>query len=329
MSRPLSCLLVGAGTMGVEHGAALAGLPGASVAGFVSRNPANARKLAARFGGRTYATLREGLRAARPDVVFILTPTPTHRRLVERAAAAGAAVFCEKPLAPSQRDAEALLHAVRRAKVPFMTGHVLRWFPEFRKLRELIRCGSLGSPGVARLSRGGPWPRGSGDWYTRASGGPLLDLVIHDFDWLRWTFGPVVRVFARASQPTPHRPQAATLTLLRHASGPIAHVEGTWGHDLPFRVTAEVAGSRAVADYDSLHPPVLAVHAPARRNGRPKVAVPESPLAESPYRAQDRHFLDCVRTGADPDVSPDDALQALRISLAAIQSLRTGRPERP
>ncbi len=327
--RTLRVLLVGSGSMGAEHGAALHGVPGVTIAGFVGRTRGPAESLSRRFGGAAFRSLREGLRGGRPDVVFVLTPTPTHRALVAEAAAAGCAVLCEKPLAGGLRDAEALLATIRRAGIAFMTGHVLRWFPEFRRLRALARDGSIGVPAVARLARGGQFPEGSRGWYPRASGGPLLDLAIHDFDWLRWTFGPVDRVFARHAPAGRNPRQQFALALVRLRSGPIAHVEAAWGHDLPFRVTAEIAGSKGLAEFDSAHPAALEVHAPASGPARVRVAVPRSPLAESPYRAQDRHFLECVRTGAAPAVTPDDALHALRLSLAAIRSVKTGKPERP
>lgn len=328
MSR-LSILLVGTGTMGAEHGAAVAGLPDTAIAGFVSRRATRARAMAARFGGAAFTSLQDGLRATRPDAVFILTPTATHLPLVREAAAAGVAILCEKPIAPSRRDADALVAAVRKARVPWMTGHVLRWFPEFRRLRDLCRNGDLGTPAVARLARGGSWPRGSGDWYVGGSGGPLLDLVIHDFDWLRWTFGPVDRIFSRWAPAGKNREQAFTLSLLRHQAGQIAHVEGSWGHGLPFRVAAEIAGSKALADFDSLRNSALEVRIAGARADLPPVAVPDSPLAESPYRAQDRHFLDCVRSGATPAVTPEDALAALDLSLAAIRSARSGKAIKP
>lgn len=327
--RTLNVLLVGAGSMGAEHGAALHGLPGSEIAGFVSRKRDRAAALARRFGGRAFTSLREGLRSGRPDAVFVLTPTPTHRPLVEEAAAAGCAVLCEKPLAATARDAEAILRTVARTRIPFMTAHVLRWFPEFRRLRALVRDGSLGAPAVIRLSRGGGFPQGSSGWYARGSGGPLLDLAIHDFDWLRWTFGPVDRVFARQAPAGRNPAQQFALTLLRHRSGPIAHVEAAWGHGRPFRVTAEIAGSKGLAEFDSAHPAALEVHAGHASVARPRVQIPGSPLNETPYRAQDRHFLECVRTAAAPAVTPDDALQALRLSLAAIRSAATGRPVRP
>ena len=236
--------------MGATHAEGLARIPDVVLVGIVSPDRPAARRLARRLGTASFDSLREARRTARADALWVCVPTVAHRSVVLEAAAAGLHVFCEKPLAASLREADAMLAGVRRAGVRFMVGHVLRFFPEFAALRRMVRDGTLGATGVIRMSRGGKYPQGYGNWYSNLlrSGGPLLDLVIHDFDWLRWTFGPVQRVHARVSYGLKPVPQAYTLTLLRLAAGPLAHVEGFWGHDLPFRVGVEIAGSKGMAE---------------------------------------------------------------------------------
>jgi predicted dehydrogenase len=187
--------------------------------------------------------------------------------------------------------------------------------------------GDVGKPAMARLSRGGAAPRGARDWYAKraASGGVLLDLVIHDFDWLLWTFGPVVRVHARQTAVRGGELASYALAVLRHASGVISHVEGFWGHELPFRTRVEVAGDKGALEYDSLRPVAIELHrTEGSKADRAPVVIPESPLAKGPYLLQDEHFVDCVRRRASPDPSPAEALAALRVSLACLASARTG-----
>jgi predicted dehydrogenase len=323
-------VIVGAGSMAGVHADALSRIPGVSLAGIAALDFPKAKALAARHHTTAFRTLTEALKGSRPDAAFVCVPTPFHRAVVLEAAAAGLHVFSEKPLALTLRDGDAMLKAVRRAKVKLMVGHVLRFFPEFIALRNLVARGSLGNLSVARLSRGGKMPQGLGNWYAdwKKSGGPLLDLVIHDFDWLRWTFGPVERVHARAAAPSKGLPQAYTLTLLRFKRGPIAHVEGFWGHDLPFRVTVELAGSKGLASYDSSNPVALSLHQAGARPGLPAVAVPESPVAISPYQAEDEHFIASIRNNTEPAVTGEDAYEAMRIGLAALTSARTGKAVR-
>src|SRR5205085_108295 len=132
------------------------------------------------------------------DVVDVCVPTPAHRAAVEAALAAGVEhVFVEKPIARTVADAEAMLAAAARAGATLYVGHVVRFTPAFVALREAVLRGDVGTPAVVRTARGGPYPAGT--WFAdRAqSGGAVVDMLVHDFDWLRWTFGEVERVYCR------------------------------------------------------------------------------------------------------------------------------------
>jgi predicted dehydrogenase len=310
--RPLATvpvLILGAGTMARIHAEALASIPGVTIAGIVNARAASAKRLASEVGTRAFASFDRALHATKARAAIVCLPTPLHRAAVVEAARAGLDVLCEKPIARSVRDAEAMIRACAEHRVVFMVAHVLRFFPEYAKLRALVTKGEIGTPRAARLSRGGAGPRGARGWYARTSesGGVLVDLVIHDFDWLRWTFGPVKRVRARHAGPRGKLASHAH-AVLRHESGVSSHVEGYWRPELPFRTTALLAGSRGAIEYDS---------------ARASIEI------ENPYVLQDRAFIDCVRSRSTPDPTPEDALEALRISLACLASARTGKVARP
>jgi UDP-N-acetylglucosamine 3-dehydrogenase len=326
LQPPVSVLIAGAGTMARVHGQALADIPGAKLAGIVNERLASARRLASELGTRSFMNLKQALGATDARAIFVCLPTPLHRSIVIEAARAGLHVFCEKPIARSAHDAEAIIGTCEQAEVVLMIGHVLRFFPQYARLHDLVTAGEIGQPATARLSRGGAAPRGSRDWYANRghSGGVLLDLTIHDFDWLRWTFGPVVRVHARQTAPLRGKLASYVLAVLRHENGVISHVEGYWGHELPFRTRVEVAGDKGALDYDSVHPIAVELYQGDHRSDRAPVVLPESPLGESPYRSQDAHFIDCIRRRARPVLVPGDAFEALRISLACLSSARTG-----
>jgi predicted dehydrogenase len=326
MPKPLSVLVVGAGTMARVHATALLDIDGVELAGIVNDHGASAKRLAAEVGTRAFKNLTQALRATQADAVFVCLPTTQHRAAVTEAARAGLHVFCEKPMARSVADAEAMIEVCAKENVVLMVGHVLRFFPQYAKLHERVAKGDVGKPAMARLSRGGAAPRGARNWYAKRvdSGGVLLDLVIHDFDWLVWTFGPVLRVHARQTTPRAGKLSAYALAVLRHASGVISHVEGFWGHELPFRTRVEVAGDKGALEYDSLHPVPVELHRVDKSSARSGVVLPESPLARGPFLLENEHFVDCVRRRVAPDPSPADALAALRVSLACLSSARTG-----
>ena len=173
-------------------------------------------------------------------------------------------------------------------------------------------------------------PRGWNDWYSNFewSGGTILDLVIHDLDWMRWTFGEVERVYAKGLSYT-HLPAFDySLITLRFKSGAIAHVEGTWADPGGFKVTLEVAGDEGLLEFNFNQPTGVPFRSALQvsDNTRASVAVPESPTNANPYQLELQHFIDCVVEGVTPSITPQDGREAVRIACAAIESIRTGLP---
>ena len=262
-------------------------------------------------------------------VVDVCTPTPTHRPLVEAAAERGLDAFCEKPLARTAADADAIVDAVEDAGITFMTGHVLRYFPEYAEAKRRIDAGEIGALGTLHTERLSSPPRyGSNSWFgdTAQSGGVLLDMAIHDFDYLRWVVGDVERVFARTAEWDDGHLNQHSSVLLRFEDGTTGNVEASWGYPegSPFVTSYELAGDEGLLEFDARDENAVRVS-----GGAEGTKAPASPLAKSPYTRELEHFVECVETGRDPDISPDDARQAVRIALAAIESAERGEPVAP
>jgi predicted dehydrogenase len=323
----LRIALVGPGHIGQRHAAQYAKMPDVRVTAVVATETPKAEPLALQAGARPFDSLDEALSSVDVDVVDLCTPTPLHKAGVLAAATAGKHVICEKPLARSIADAEEMVDACRSRGLTLMVGHVLRFFPQYEAARSLIQSGAIGAPVIARTFRGNGFPHGWHNWYADPtdSGGLLLDMVLHDFDWLRWTFGEVERVYARGLVRDVSKGRDYALVTVRHRSGVLAHVEGTWSHTTPFNMKLEVAGDAGLIDYDvSQARPVRFTPRQTVSGGEKKVPVPESPLAEDPYFLELRHFVDVIRGEAEPRITPDDALAAMRIALAALDSIETG-----
>ena len=318
--------IVGAGTMGSVHAASHAEA-GHQAAAIFDLRPEAARRLAATVGASVAPSFEALLEDPSIELIDVCVPTYLHRRHVEAAARAGKHVLCEKPIALSLEDARAMTETCRKAGVHFYVAHVLRFFPEYQRARDLVLEGKIGRPGVIRTTRGGIFPTAWEDWYAdpERSGTLLADLVVHDFDWLRWTFGEVERVYAKSLLGRTTERLGYALVTLRFASGAIAHVEGSWSHT-GFRYGFELAGDKGLVDFDSDRIKPVSVTRRGARAGAVGVAVPESPLKESPYTTEIRHFGQCIRTGQEPLVTAHDACKAIEISLAALESARTGRP---
>lgn len=318
--------VVGAGTMGGVHAAQWKALPDVELAGVL-----DPRRDAAALGP-PYSDWSTMLAQARPDIIDICAPTPYHREYVERAAAAGLAIFVEKPLARTLSDCDSIVETVTRSEVPAMAGHVLRYFPEYAAAKRLVEQGAIGAPAAVRTSRMAGFPhQGTDDWYAdyAKSGGLVLDMILHDFDWLRWTFGPVSRVFAGgmySNQKYAGEIDYALVTL-RFRSGVVGHVTGSWAHPGGFRTTLEIAGEGGLIEHDSARSAPLMASLRTAGGGRGGVAVPESPMAEGedPYFQEIQAFVDSLRAGTPPPITIHDAREATRIALAALESIETGK----
>jgi myo-inositol 2-dehydrogenase/D-chiro-inositol 1-dehydrogenase len=325
MTGSLRVGIVGAGFMGATHHAAL-GAEGVPVTLFDPSREKASRQVAG-FGGIVADSLGELL--AGVDVVDVCAPTDRHAEIAIAAAQAGRHVICEKPLARSMPQAEAMLAACAANAVHLFPAHVVRYFREYQAAREIVAAGTIGDPAVLRLKRASFRPRHAADhWFFdhARSGGLILDLMIHDFDFARWVAGDVISVHCRsvgAARPALGVDHA--MAILQHDSGAISHVSGSWayGGDA-FRTAIEIAGSDGLLDYDSeaASPMRWYVDRPEGRDST--VGLPGSPVAEDPYRLELRDFLRAIRDGGAARVEAEDGLAALRIALAADESARTG-----
>jgi predicted dehydrogenase len=259
---------------------------------------------------------------AASDIVDVCLPTDMHLDAGLQAIAAGRAVFIEKPLARTMMDCRILIEAAEKARVALMPGQVVRYFADFATGHRLVKQGAVGNPAAARTRRGGIAPMGSRGWFQdhHRSGGVLLDLAVHDFDWLRWTIGEVKNVYSRSvGIQTGSGPDYA-LTTLTFENGAIGHCETTWMDPGGFRTTFEVAGSKGLIQHDSRQ------NAALRTTLDGKTFVDGAISAtDDPYYLELRGFVDAVVNGTDVQISPQDGAMAVSVALAAIESAKTGQ----
>ncbi len=172
MSGPLRVVIAGAGKLGQTHARHWQAIAGAELVAVLDHHAEAASALARDCspGGSasSFTDWDALLRDARPTVLDICTPTPTHRELAEQGAAHRLALFVEKPLARTLADCDAIAEAITRARVPFMAGHVVRWFPAYREAKRLVDAGGVGKPVVIRAERLMAYPHRHGEpgWYA-------------------------------------------------------------------------------------------------------------------------------------------------------------------
>ena len=263
---------------------------------------------------------------AKVDIVDICLPTHLHADLAVQSLGAGKSTLCEKPMARTVAECARIVEAADNCGGCFMPAQVVRYFPEFRRAHDMVRNGAVGTPSAIRTRRCGRHPQGAGGWFANyeLSGGVLMDLAVHDFDWIRWTFGEAVRVFANGVDhqwPAGLDYALVTITL---ESGALAHTEASWADPGGFRAAFEIAGSGGFIEHDNRWTPPL-------RIVNDKGTFNESPMAlvDDPYFRQLSDFLDAHTHGKQPPVTALDGLRAVAIAEAAIKSAKTGKPVKP
>lgn len=319
--------LIGAGSMGTAHAAGWA-TSGAKLVGIVASDTDRANALAAQYGTRVFESFE--ILLPEVDIVDLCIPTDLHNEFTLQAAAAGKHVFCEKPIARTRPDAEAMITACKAAGVRLFVGQVVRFFPQYQNVYHALRAGQIGDLAVLRLTRTAYRPQKVADnWFMdfARSGGPLLDMLVHDYDYARWLGGEVERVYANVSPPDAGGISDYAHVMLRFRSGAIGHIEGGWCYPPGlFRTKIEAAGNGGLIEWSSDSSAPITSYFQARPGEVAEVGLPLSPLEVDPYTAIVHHFYNAVLHDTPFAITPEDALAALRIGLAAIESAQTGKP---
>jgi myo-inositol 2-dehydrogenase / D-chiro-inositol 1-dehydrogenase len=317
----------GAGRIGAIHAENIARHPGTGLRAIVDVDRAAAERLASRYGAAV-GTKASVLADPAIEAVVIASSTNTHADLVEAAARAGKAVFCEKPLDLDRRRAEASLAVVAECGVPLMVGFNRRFDPHFARLEHQLRDGRIGRVELLSITSRDPGPPPLA--YVRVSGGLFRDMMIHDFDMARWLLGEEpVEVFAAASVLVdPAIGEAGdvdtAIVTLRTGSGALCQISNSRRAVYGYDQRVEVLGSKGALWADNV---ALSTVAFAGAEG----IVGDKPLpffleryAEA-YRRELDHFVDALTRGTPPLPGGSDGVKALALADAALQSLQTRR----
>src|SRR5580692_890172 len=190
----LSIAVIGAGRIGQIHARNIAAHVDARLAGIADVDASAAARLATACGTQTLSL--DAAFAA--DAVLIGSPTSTHADYIQRAAAGGRAIFCEKPIDLSVGRVRACLDAVRRAGVVLMVGFNRRFDPHFATLKRRMDAGEIGALELLTIISRDPAPPPPA--YVASSGGLFRDMTIHDLDMARYLLGEEpVQLHAAAS----------------------------------------------------------------------------------------------------------------------------------
>ena len=323
-ARP-AVALIGGGRIGRIHAANAAAHPALSLKYVIDPIGDAAAALATRYGAAV-ATLEKAL--ADPAVAGVIVASPTDQHLAHclQAAAAGKAIFCEKPVDLSVERARSAAAALTRARL--FLGFNRRFDPSFRALRQKLQAGAIGSLETLHIVSHDPAPPPVS--YIKVSGGLFKDMTIHDFDVARWLLAePIVEVYAMAACLVDPAIGAAgdidtAKVLLRTASGRMALISNSRRSGYGYDQRIEAFGSQGAVRVDNLTATTVAVWAAEGATGAPFENFFLERYAQA-YRLEMDHFAAVLR-GEEPAVGFGDGVRALELAEAAGRSQSTGRP---
>jgi predicted dehydrogenase len=327
MSAPvgeeLTVGLLGAGLIAGVHAHAYRASPRVRLVAVADPVPDKADRIADQYDAKVVPDL-EAMLDLGVDVVDVCTPPTAHADATVTALEAGRHVICEKPIARTLADARRVATAADAALGLLTIGHVSRFEPDHRAARDLVVTGEIGEVRLLKHSTTSALPGWTeAGWLTdpATSGGPLVDQAVHSFDYAGWVVGGrAVRVHCMATD-SGAGPATYALTTVRYGNDAIAHVECGWAHPPArgFKLTAEIVGTRGRLSwsYDHMMSGVL----------YPREGDPEwwDALGDRGFTLELRTFFDAMRSGGPAPVPAREAMESLRIALAAEESARTGR----
>ena len=323
--------VIGAGRIGKIHAAnIIAYFPDTRIAKVADIAAETAREWAAGLGieGVT-ADFRDIIDDPGIDAVIVASSTNTHADMVIAAAGKGKHVFCEKPLDLSVAKARAAIAAADKAGVKLQVGFNRRFDHNFRRVRELVKDGAIGTPHLVRITSRDPAPPSA--LYVKVSGGIFLDMTIHDFDMARFLTGSeVTEVYARGAALVDPAIGAAgdvdtAIVTLVFSSGCLGVIDNSRRAAYGYDQRVEVFGSEGSASCANDTPSTVTL-------ATGQCVSTDKPLYffleryRQAFIDEMQAFLQAVKNNTPVMVGGKDGLMPLLIGLAAKKSIAECRP---
>lgn len=303
---------------------AVRSMPNAELAGIADHDTDRAIQTATTFETTAFARYADLLRTD-IDAVIIGSENVRHRELCEMAADAGKHVLCEKPLATSVEDGQAMIAACRKRQVQLMTAFPCRFSPAMGRLRTTVIDGAAGSILAIRGTNRGRCPFG---WFVQtelSGGGAVIDHTVHVTDLMRWLTGSeVVEVYAEISNRMFGQDFDDTGFLnLRFANGVFASLDTSWSRPKSFPTWGDVTMA-VVCDRGTLTLDMFAQNLVlySDKSG----ATSWSHWGDNIDRLMLEAFVSAIAEGQPVPITGEDGLRAAEVALAAYRSAETGEP---
>lgn len=323
--------IIGAGWFAAQHIEAWQRMPGVRITAVADGAPGRAAEFADRWKLPAYYEDAEDMLAReRPDFVDIVTPSPTHLKLVELAANSRVHVFCQKPMAPEWKECTAMVEAAQAAGVRLFMHENWRWQPWFREIRRLIDAGFCGDLFQSTFFMRGGDGRGTHPYaqqpYLRAMDRVLIyEMLVHFIDTMRYLMGDVESVYCSLRRINPViRGEDCAIIQMTFKSGALGLIDSNrWSGPAKPAITNQtflVEGSRGLV---RMTPEgdlwTNDLNGPDRPQAFQK---PENGYKGDSIFALHRHFIESLASGARCESEGDEYLRTVAVVFACYESAR-------
>jgi UDP-N-acetylglucosamine 3-dehydrogenase len=324
--------IVGAGMISYSHANAIANLPDARLTAVCDINENSARSLGTKNDCPYFTDIITMLEQVKDiDIVIVTVPTFLHEEIVSICAKYKKHILCEKPLELTVEKTEKLLSHVHEANVIFMTAQVVRFWTGYSEIKEMHDNGEIGDVYLAYASRCSEMQSWGNTWLVdpKLGQGAILDMHVHDIDYLRYLLGPVDYVFSAARQDETRCYNSALSTLaFKNGSKAVAQTSFNMQKGYPFSMSLQIIGTLAtiemkycagsnIGQRDSIDSEIRIF-----RKGKEQV-IKKLDLYDG-YTRQLEYFLDCVGKKVQPAKVPHDQnLEVIKIACAIRESAET------
>lgn len=319
--------IIGAGYIGNVHANVIKNINNAKLEAVVDVNEEIGKKLANEFGANYYSSIEKMLKNETIDGAIVGTPQFLHLEHVKQLTGANINVLCEKPLALTLKEADEMIKMVEESGVIAMTGHIIRFWPEYMKAKEIVDSGIIGSARYCFLQRLAVTP----DWGVwrfneKNSGGAALDLHIHDLDFLLWIFKKPKIVKAQSLNNPKHGGIVHIATSVEFENGGFGLAEGGWefAGSFPFTMILRILCEKGTIEWTFR----AGKNIEQRQDKQGLIIYHEDssityPEVESkaPFLLEGSYFVEHVENKKSIEKATfKDARDILELTLAAIQS---------
>lgn len=326
--------LIGAGRAGIVHGRNFAfSVADATLVALCDPHEGSRNEAASTLGvSTTFADYRDLLSLPGLDAVVIVTPTRFHCQMAVDSAAAGKHILCEKPMAMTPGECDAMIAATDAAKVKLQIGFMRRFAPAFQELKARTAAGEVGDVVSVRSLTYGPSVPQPWMYDLAVSNGPLAEVNSHDIDTVRWITGSdITEVYAiggnfrspEASAGFPDFYDNVTL-IAKFANGMQGSISGAQGVKYGYDSRCEVLGTKGILFAGSLK--TNAVTACTEDGMSSSIIRSWRDLYAEAYLNEDKAFVRCIIEDTPPEITGLDGKRAVQVVNAGNESIRTGMP---